>query len=421
MEKKRMAWFRGEGGFILITLYLLLVVFLAHATALVTRSFAEIRGAERFQQAGQAFYLAEAGLDRGFRWLQTQVPPPGGTVLIDPLGGWQNQGAGQYRFTVDPDDANPASFIDRYVIEGWGTVGNAARHTRLIVQTESFSRYAWYTNSELSPTGGQIVFRTGDVITGPMHTNGQFRLNGTPQFSGGPASSVSATVNLSNGATIAGSFLAGIELGVTAPAVPFPSVVPPALVAASQPVNGGKQFNGNTQITLLSNGTMQVNGGAPEALPANGVVYVNNGDLTLQGTLKGQLTIATNKDVRVAGPVRYATDPTVPNSNSTDLLGIVAGKNIIVNQVAYQNMRIDASLMALNTSFSVQNYSSGSPRGILTVLGGIIQKNRGAVGLVGNNAPGYLKNYIYDGRLINTTPPLFPTTGAYTTLVWEEQ
>ncbi|MDO8730251.1 MAG: DUF4900 domain-containing protein [Candidatus Omnitrophota bacterium] len=453
MRIRRIGRLRGEGGFILITVYLLLAVFLVHATALITQSFADLRGAQRFQSAQQSFYLAEAGVDQALRWLQTQAVPPAftneRTILADgttqaqaaanggdpgaltAANGWRPLGEGFYRVSIDPDNNNPASFMDRYVLEGWGAtwsrtaggvdIATSLRRTRLIVQSESFSRYAYYTNAETSPSGGLIWFRTGDVITGPTHTNGQFSINGSPVFNGA-ASSVSSTLNLAPGANPAWN--GGLQLGVSPPATPFPSAVPaPIIAAAGSPQ--GRRFNGNTTLQLVNDGTMRVTNAAAglnnsvQPLPANGVVYVQGGNVTLQGTLQGQLTVATDRDVRVAGPVRYATDPTVPNSSSTDLLGIVAGNNVIVNQVAYQNMRIDASIMAMNTSFTVQNYNSGSARGTLTVIGGIIQKNRGAVGTLGGS--GYLKDYRYDNRLMNTTPPFFPATGNYTTVVWEEK
>ena len=153
-------------------------------------------------------------------------------------------------------------------------------------------------------------------------------------------------------------------------------------------------------------------------LPANGMLYVQGGNVTIQGTLRGQLTIATDQDVRVANNVTYATDPIV-NPASTDLLGLVAGRNVVVNSGAPNNVRIDGSIMAFNNSFMVENWN-GPLKGTLTVLGGIIQENRGPVGTVGPGgarASGYGKNYRFDNRLSNIAPPFFPTF--YETLAWE--
>jgi hypothetical protein len=62
-------------------------------------------------------------------------------------------------------------------------------------------------------------------------------------------------------------------------------------------------------------------------------------------------------------------------------------------------------------AFGVDSYGSGSPRGTLTLYGGIVQENRGPVGTLdndGNISTGYLKNYSYDKRFIDNPPPFYP-------------
>ena len=81
--------------------------------------------------------------------------------------------------------------------------------------------------------------------------------------------------------------------------------------------------------------------------------------------------------------------------------------------------------MALDTSFVLENWRTVSPKGNLTVYGGIIQDERGPVGTFdgrsGTKLSGYSKNYSYDPRLITAPPPFMPTTGDYVTLSWEEK
>ena len=69
---------------------------------------------------------------------------------------------------------------------------------------------------------------------------------------------------------------------------------------------------------------------------------------------------------------------------------------------------IDAGILALNHSFSVDNVqcpSSGNYIGTLKVIGAIAQKYRGIVAISGG--PGYLKGYEYDNRLEAGEPPHF--------------
>ncbi|MFA6356280.1 MAG: hypothetical protein WCY23_04130, partial [Candidatus Omnitrophota bacterium] len=88
------------------------------------------------------------------------------------------------------------------------------------------------------------------------------------------------------------------------------------------------------------------------------------------------------------------------------------------------DLTIQASMMAMSDSFYLENYSS-SMKGTLNVLGGIIQKERGAVGTfntsTNNKASGFTKNYVYDERLRTTPPPFFPTTEDFIPVSWREQ
>jgi hypothetical protein len=79
-------------------------------------------------------------------------------------------------------------------------------------------------------------------------------------------------------------------------------------------------------------------------------------------------------------------------------------------------------VMALGTSFEVENYSGGPSgaltcgastdgRGCLNLTGGLIQNNRGPVGLV--SGEGYVKRYSYDRCATVNPPPYFPTTGRF--------
>lgn len=72
---------------------------------------------------------------------------------------------------------------------------------------------------------------------------------------------------------------------------------------------------------------------------------------------------------------------------------------------------IDAAILALNHSFTVDNYQcpEGGPRlGTLFIRGAIAQKFRGVVAVTwGEEMSGYFKNYEYDNRLLAEEPPHF--------------
>jgi hypothetical protein len=181
-----------------------------------------------------------------------------------------------------------------------------------------------------------------------------------------------------------------------------------------------------------------------------GVIYVN-GTVGLSGVLRGKVTLYASGDVIILDDERYATDPSVSNPNQLtscpDMLGIIAGLNITVadnavndppnvgasggapspyrNEDDSQDLYIQGVMMALNTSFGVENYSTGpnnatgcptpaagaNGRGCLFLYGGLIQQRRGAVGLL--SGEGYTKRYTYDRCAVSSPPPFFPTTGRF--------
>lgn len=418
-----------QGGFFLVTVYGLLALTLMHGAVLMTQAVVDIRSSQRALGSAQGFYLSEAALDSALQWIRARGAPPPGTARMVLFGGWQAVNEGSYLAVVDPDDNNPNSFVKRYTLEGWGVSGPTAapvatRTTRIIVQSESFSRYAYFTHADTSPSGSHIWFITGDRIEGPAHTNGRFNMYGRPVFDG-PVTSVSSTINLWRGGppTTDPVFNGTLSLGVDT--IDFPGSLPTALIRAAG--SGGALFNGDTRITLLPDGTMRVTNNRRGIrdqvmpVPPNGALYVERGSVSVEGTLKGRLTIGAERDVKITDSVTYASDPRV-DPESEDLMGIVAGRDVKVTNQAPVDVEIDASIMALGSSFGVENWNAGPPRGTLTVLGGIIQRFRGPVGTFnsssGRKVSGYTKDYHYDTRLRDRTPPFFPVTGNYSTVVW---
>lgn len=165
------------------------------------------------------------------------------------------------------------------------------------------------------------------------------------------------------------------------------------------------------------------------------------GTIGISGVLRGRMTIYSTGSVIILDDVRYATDPST--GKCADMLGIIASNDITVADNAIlgpesiqpangpsfwksfddtKDVYVHGVMMALNTSFGAENYSSGptnangcegnpSGRGCLYLYGGLIQESRGAVGQV--SGQGYVKRYSYDHCAVQTPPPYFPTTGRF--------
>ena len=149
----------------------------------------------------------------------------------------------------------------------------------------------------------------------------------------------------------------------------------------------------------------------------------NRGTAYVSGSYDTQVTVAAKDDIVVTGNVTDADSQT-----GTNILGLIAGNYVWVyhpvnsqgsNVLTTGVYDIDAAMLALRHSFLVQNWDHGSALSTstatkLNVTGSIAQKYRGPVG-TGNGVSattGYLKNYVYDSRLLVIQPPYFLTPEA---------
>lgn len=160
---------------------------------------------------------------------------------------------------------------------------------------------------------------------------------------------------------------------------------------------------------------------ANERMPSDSAYSCRTGDVFVQGTLDGQLTIAAERYIYVTGDVRY-------EDANDDMLGLIGTDAVWVwnpvtaggaSVLGGSNRRVDAAILSVAHTFQVQNYDTGGNRGTLTVNGAIAQKFRG---IVRSGSNGYAKNYLYDERLRYTAPPKFlsPVTTTYGVTVWVE-
>ncbi len=410
--------------------YLLTAMLTVWTFAAFQRSTTELRAADRWTTANQAFQLAEAGADRGIRWMKTQPAPPGGIIPFDPFGGRQCMNAAcqdWYQVTIAPDANNPTRFNDLYsiIVNGHNGRGSMDRQITVMLRSESFSRYSYFTDLETQPSGSPIWFTTRDHFEGPVHSNDQFHIAGNPQFDGLVSSAATSLSYLNGGPPNDNpTFNGGLRLNASRINLPI-SVAPLRAAAAG----GGLWFEGNTTITMQNNGTMLVTNpvrswtNVQVPAPVNGAVFVNRGNLTISGVTKGQLTLGCSNDIVVANNVTYNTDPK-SDPTSRDVLGLVAEQNVVISQSAPSDVTIQAAVLALNESVTVENWWQGPPRGTLTVLGGMVQKRRGPVGTFDPNTglqrSGYSKHYMYDTRFTDIAPPYYPTTSDYQSALWQD-
>ena len=430
---------RRQDGVSLVTTVLVVMLLSTISVALFSKIISGNKISVNHFSSSQSFWLAEAGIERSLHWLRYQDPPPGGVSPFT-LYNDVSLAGGTYSVEIDPDDNNTSTYIKQYAIRSTGTYGPASRQLEVQVRMNTFGRYAYLTGDE---GYGTIWFYTGDVIEGPLHSNDQIAINGTPTFMGRVTSSASSFLQ---GSSYNPTFVEGYQLN--APPVHFPTQQeiidnywsmndspPPLIIDARFGKDASVQFNSDGTITYsvwhweggwwnpykvydIQNATANI-------ADLNGILYVR-GDVRLKGTVKGRITVIATDDIYITDDLRYVqADATGrPDPSSTDVLGLISMRDVVVADTGpnQNDVVIDGAILALDESFYVENYDYGSPRGTLHLWGSLSQKVRGPVGTFGRyGRTGYEKDYHYDERFLQTPPPYYPTTGEYEIFSWRER
>ncbi len=315
---------------------------------------------------------------------------------------------------------------------------------------DAFSIYAYFTDVETN-----IWFTTGDVLNGPVHTNGTFHIEGTPVFNG-PISSHGGVKNRNNANA---EYNGGKDFN--AKEIELPTEVP-EVVRLARTENGGigefdkdifvefkdTDSNNNTGTVEISEAQLQCveyyNNGdckredyAPKSgtvenynlADFNGVISSNK-IVYAKGKVDGTVTLHSKEKVEILGDLVYENRNYNDKSKtiSDDRLGIISEGDTVVDNDAHAedsygnnsgiDLYIDASILSLGKRFHVQDYNKGGRKGKLHILGGLIQRERGTVGDLNGN--GYYKDYQYDTRLLTGSTPGFPHEETFNIKKWRE-
>lgn len=458
----------GQSGYTLVAVMIVSVVLLVLVLSVFKLASLEAALASSDVERSRAFYAAEAGLERGRAWLEAQDWPPYGIQPFFPFGGDPDTlGESAYVVSIVPDAGNAYDYPLVYTVSAVATVGDETRHLELDLSPQSFADFLYFTDEERMQPGGQPVwFVSPDRIDGALHTNDQINIFGDPTFVGHVGSAYGGpddqhphhtpsfqyynghsynhleSAQPSNPPYDEPTFEDGYELGALEVALPRDAI--DDFKDASQ--NGGVYARGAQQIIFARldprgrpmHGyvSYRKNSRQPwtdvQISTTNGIMFVNGHAELLGGKVDGRLTIVSNAAMTIQSDITYRdSDANGPRQYCDDMLGLVCSSHIRVanNPANRHDCVIHAHMISINGSFEAEQYSSGRPRGTLTVFGGICQKSRGAVGtgyLWGDRLvvqSGYTKDYHYDRRLAFGAPPgyeLFLLTGRYRRLAWRD-
>ncbi len=477
----------NEGGFVILIALGVMAVTVLLLSAVFVAINGDTHNSQHDLDSKRAYSAAEAGAN-AYLYQLNQNPAYWSTCSNDTLGETQVPGtspAQYYSYAVIPANGAStctsnaiASLIDNSTgslrMEFTGYSGGPTQVRRTVVASYrklSPLDFLWYTVYEALDSaitgysGCGVFYRAGrssscniywvsrDVMKGPMYTQDQYLINGSPTFGRGPDDKIESLApgtgpsSVCSGNSCGSAVFNGTPVW-SAPLVPLPTN---NSQLATDAASYGKVYTGTTTITLSGTTATVIN--CPSSCTTTTVnlssfplIYIANGsscsppaydpgtatdptsgcagDVYVSGNYTTSVTIAAANNIIVNGNLTTSESSGIPTGNA--VMGLVANQDVRVMHVlgandgsapcnqdnsatqSFPNLKIDAAILSLKHSFMVDHYDCGPALGSLTVNGSIVQNFRGAVGTFDSNGviqTGYAKNYSYDDRLTYLLPP----------------
>ena len=339
--------------------------------------------------------------------------------------------------SVEVKKIDPVKNIRKIVATG--TYQKITKTVEVTLAPSSFAKFAYMSEDEGKDP---IYWMSEDTVYGPLHTQDDINVSGSPVF-WGKVTTAKSLIKVPTSSTP--KFYGGFEEGVS---LTMPSNATEKVDSVA--IADGKVFDLNTDsknkytqfyLTFKEDSiTYRIVGQKKNSkgkwidfdstktvlgydLATNGVIFANGLDIRLKGVVKGQFTIATNQSIWLDDDIVYKSDPLV-NPNSQDILGIVAENDIWIteNSANNNNIKIHACLFAEKGGFGAENYDNRPVSGSIYLTGGISQHERHPVGTFKGSTikSGFAKKYRYDDRLLMMLPPYYPGTGKFEIVSWYE-
>ena len=373
--------------------------------------------------------------------------------------------------------ANPTR--DRWNVSTKAVYNGDTANVKVEMQLPSLDRFAWFSNDERG-----LNWVTGDLITGPIHTNGFFTMSGTPRFTDEISSTGDTVGTFGHVGTRADTpyvHTAGVQPIIDHPeaerwGAPRIDLVPTRDVTYLQNQAGADHhwFHRTMWIQLGKKGalassfpvaadSLSVRAGAPSPLlpittqdwfpagnPPDSIIPYSHFstwviatddtcDIHVWGRFRGELTLAAGRNLYIEDDIVYSGGTGKPTyavpAACTDYLGLVARDTVFVawrgtasaQDASGPNQHscgINASILAYQT-FMAQNYNF--PKLPATAAP---RDTLFVVGSVVQNARGNLytsypsgyttRIFTYDPRLATHMPPSFPLYDQESILAWIE-
>ena len=442
-----------KGNILLFVITFGVIGFALTVGAVSSYAIAEHHASERKQKREMGFQIAEAGLNY-YRWHLAHNKS-------DYYDGHSSTSTGPYvheykdkngnligYFSLDITAPQNGSTVVKIASTGWHKDYAAAKRTVTAqVGFPSLTDYSLLTNTD-------VWIGNTESTHGKFHSNGGIRFDGTgdAQITSAVPTYVCKSYHGCNNVTKNGVWGSGGPTNLwqfPVPALDFDVVTVKLSEIKEQALDSGLYFPSSGDqgwhLIFQSNGTvlarkvistncykaLDVNAsdyafycldiqtqGATSTytIPNNGYIFVDD-MVWVDGTIDGRITVGTgeDKDIMLNGNLLYLA------KDATDVLGLIASRDILIPRDAPTNLEVDAALLA-QTGAAKRYYYSSNIKNQITIYGAVISAGIWTWNWsdgYGNITSGYrTTNSVYDVNLTYNPPPGFPVGSEYNLITW---
>lgn len=351
-----------KSGVALISVMIFTIILLVLGATFLKLATSERISADKSVHLAQAFYLAEAGLERGKEWLNSTSTPP--TSSIDPFGGIQSYGGGTYQITITPLSAT------QYEISSTGRFGNLtiAKTLNTIMQLKSIFSYAVFGDENISLRGNAYIdsydSRNGNYGGGNVDANGNVGTNAiatvdpysvylknNARIKGnvtiGPGGDIDNAVELQNNSEITGAQLVASS----------PEELPEVIAPTGLPNQGSIALSGNSTSTISTSGqysSIQLNSNSHLTLTGNLTIYIT-GALSLNSNSQIIITAGSEVTIYLAGSFSQSSNSKINNLTEDPTKLAIYGTNALTSVNWASNSDFYGSFYAPNADVELNS------------------------------------------------------------------
>ena len=336
--------FLGNRGMALVMVMIFTFILLVIGATFLKLATSERISADKSIYLNQAFYLAEAGVERGKAWLNSVSSPP--TSTIDPFGGLQSYGGGTYQVTITPLSAT------RYEVSSVSRFGHpmVSKTLNIIMQVQSIFSYAIFGDKNVTLKGNAYIdsydSQNGNYGGTNIKSNGNVRTNAIATMY--PYSVYFPdSVDLANNSTIKGNVIIGpggdlsgaITIKGNAKIIGDKSVasepeeLPIVTVPTGLPNQGSISVGGNDTLTVSSSGqysSITLNSNSILTLSGNLTIYVS-GALSLNSNSQIKITAGSNVNIYISGSFSQSSNSQINNLTKDPTKLAIYGDDSLTN------------------------------------------------------------------------------------------